>query len=86
MDSTRRTDPDVVVFHAGTKREKKGMVTAGGRVLNVTAIGPGNNLEETIEKAYQAVGKITFDGAYYRSDIGKKGVQRLKQLQQTGVA
>ncbi|MGA2625041.1 MAG: phosphoribosylamine--glycine ligase [Bacteroidota bacterium] len=80
------SDPDVVVFHAGTKREKKGMVTAGGRVLNVTAIGPGNNLEETIERAYLAVGKITFDGAYYRSDIGKKGVQRLKQQQQTGVA
>jgi phosphoribosylamine--glycine ligase len=80
------SDPDVVVFHAGTKREKKGMVTAGGRVLNVTAIGPGNNLEETIERAYLAVGKITFDGAYYRSDIGKKGVQRLKQQQQPGVA
>lgn len=74
-------ESDVILFHAGTKKEKKGIVTAGGRVLDVTAIGPGNDLEQTIEKAYRAVGKITFDGAYYRSDIGKKGIMRSKELQ-----
>jgi len=74
-------ESDVILFHAGTKKEKKGIVTAGGRVLDVTAIGPGNDLEQTIEKAYRAVEKITFDGAYYRSDIGKKGAIRPKDIQ-----
>ena len=73
-------DRDVIVFHAGTKREKEKIVTSGGRVLGVTALGPRLDLERTIDKAYTAVEKITFDGAYYRSDIGKKGVTRIKQL------
>ncbi len=64
----------VVVFHAGTKREGNNIVTAGGRVLGVTAIGYKNDFEETIRTAYRAVEKITFDGAYYRSDIGGKAV------------
>ncbi len=79
------SDSDTVVFHAGTKKEKKGFVTSGGRVLGVMAIGPENDLEETIDKAYRVVEKITFDGAYYRSDIGRKGVERLKQLQQASI-
>jgi phosphoribosylamine--glycine ligase len=71
----------VVVFHAGTKRDGSRIVTAGGRVLGVTAIGYANDLEGTIKTAYDAVGKIAFDGAYYRSDIGKKGLKRqLTQL------
>jgi phosphoribosylamine---glycine ligase len=65
---------NIVVFHAGTKIENSSIVTAGGRVLAVTALGPKENLEETIFNAYSAVKKITFDGAYYRSDIGKKGL------------
>jgi phosphoribosylamine--glycine ligase len=73
------SEKDVVVFHAGTKYNKDIIVTSGGRVLGVTAIGEQLNLERTIDKAYRAVEKITFDGAYYRSDIGKKGVDRLKQ-------
>lgn len=73
------SEKDVVVFHAGTKYNRDVIVTSGGRVLGVTAIGEQLNLEETIDKAYRAVEKITFDGAYYRSDIGKKGVERLKQ-------
>jgi phosphoribosylamine--glycine ligase len=76
-------DPDVLIFHAGTKKEKKNTVTNGGRVLGVTAIGQNDNLEEVIDKAYRAVEKITFDGAYYRSDIGKKALNYLQQ--QTGV-
>jgi phosphoribosylamine---glycine ligase len=70
----------VKVFHAGTKREKEGVVTNGGRVLGVTAVGRGDALEDTVDRAYRAVSKITFDGAYYRSDIGKKGVERLQQM------
>lgn len=65
---------DVVVFHSGTKLEKGAIVTAGGRVLGVTAFGEGGDLEGTIDRAYRGVAKITFDGAYYRSDIGKKGL------------
>ena len=68
-------NPDVMVFHAGTKAGKDGIVTAGGRVLGVTAFGEKDDLAGTIGKAYRAVEKITFDGAYYRSDIGRKGVR-----------
>ncbi|MFI5251142.1 MAG: phosphoribosylamine--glycine ligase [Bacteroidota bacterium] len=67
---------DIIVFHAGTKTENGAVLTSGGRVLAVTALGPKDNFEETIRKAYSAVKKITFDGAYYRSDIGKKGLLR----------
>ncbi len=74
-------EEDVIIFHAGTKRTDEGIVTSGGRVLGVTAIGPQDNPETTIDKAYRAVEKITFDGAYYRSDIGKKGAAKMKQLE-----
>ncbi len=68
----------VVVFHAGTKREGNALLTSGGRVLGVTAIGYAHNLEETIRNAYTAVHRIAFDGAYYRSDIGQKALRRSK--------
>ena len=71
---------DVIIFHAGTARQKDILVTDGGRVLGVTAFGPENDLQVTIDNAYRAIEKITFDGAYYRSDIGKKGVERMKKL------
>ncbi len=63
--------PDVAVFHAGTKREGDSIVTSGGRVLGVTATA--DCLEQAIRKAYEAVDKIHFDGAQYRTDIGAKG-------------
>jgi phosphoribosylamine--glycine ligase len=69
-------DDGVVVFHAGTKKENGKTVSSGGRVLGVTAIGYGHDLEGTIAAAYTAVKKITFDGAYYRSDIGIKGLKQ----------
>lgn len=59
---------DVVVFHAGTERRSDGAVmTNGGRVLTVTALG--NTLAEARERAYRGVGRIRFDGAQHRSDI-----------------
>lgn len=64
---------DIVIFHAGTARQGTRLVTAGGRVLNVTALA--STLDEAISKAYQAVAKIHFDGMQYRTDIGKR--QRL---------
>lgn len=63
------SDPDVVVFHAGTKRDGDKIVTNGGRVLNVTATA--GTLEQALEKAYSAADKISFEGKYMRRDIGK---------------
>lgn len=60
------------VYHAGTKFEDGKFLTAGGRVLGVTATG--KNLEKALEKAYEAVGKINFENAHYRKDIGKKAL------------
>jgi phosphoribosylamine---glycine ligase len=62
--------PGVRVFHAGTAERDGRLVTAGGRVLNVTAVAPG--LEEAISRAYLAVGDIRFDGMQYRMDIGRR--------------
>jgi phosphoribosylamine--glycine ligase len=62
-------DPDVVVFHAGTRRDADGrLVTAGGRVLGVTATA--DTLEEARRQAYANVECIHFEGAHYRRDIG----------------
>jgi phosphoribosylamine---glycine ligase len=72
-----KMEDGVVVFHAGTRSEHNNMVTSGGRVLGVTAIGLNDELDQTIQNAYRAVEKITFDGAYYRSDIGKKALTYL---------
>jgi phosphoribosylamine--glycine ligase len=60
-------DPDVVVFHAGTERRAGKLVTNGGRVLNVTALG--ETVAEAREKAYAAARKIDFQGVVYRTDI-----------------
>ena len=59
-------------YHAGTRFEDGKFLTAGGRVLGVTATG--ENLEQALEKAYKAVGKINFENAHYRKDIGKKAL------------
>lgn len=64
-----------VVFHAGTRLQGEQLVTSGGRVLGVTAIGYANDLAGTIDAAYRIVHRIAFDGAYYRSDIGKKALR-----------
>jgi len=64
---------DVKVLHAGTKREGDKIMTNGGRVLGVTATG--NSLEAAVRKAYEAAGKIRFDGMHYRRDIGRHGRQ-----------
>lgn len=68
--------PDILVFHAGTRWKDEQIVTSGGRVLGVT--GLGKTIPEAIEKVYKAVSKITFDGAYYRRDIGQKALVRIK--------
>ena len=62
------SDPDVVVFHAGTVLKDGQVVTSGGRVLGVTALG--STLEEARAKAYSAADKIVFEGKQLRRDIG----------------
>ena len=59
----------VTVYHAGTKLEGGRFLTNGGRVLGVTALG--NTLDEALDKAYAGVGRISFEGAMYRKDIGR---------------
>ncbi|MDQ2087378.1 phosphoribosylamine--glycine ligase [Herbivorax sp. ANBcel31] len=63
-------DINTVVFHAGTKKENNRYLTAGGRVIGVTALE--SSLDKAIKKAYEAVEKISFKNAYYRKDIGVK--------------
>ena len=60
----------VVVFHAGTKLENGKVLTNGGRVLGVTALG--SDINQAIKNAYSAVDKIKWDGVHYRKDIGNK--------------
>ena len=64
----------VKVFHAGTAMKDGKLVTNGGRVLGVTAVG--NTVEEAKSNAYLAVEKINFEGAYYRHDIADKAIKR----------
>lgn len=65
---------DVVVFHAGTAWQGDAVVTNGGRVLGVTAIG--DTVQDAIGKAYKAAEEIGWDGCYYRKDIGRKALDR----------
>ncbi|MEI9477118.1 MAG: phosphoribosylamine--glycine ligase [Deltaproteobacteria bacterium] len=65
---------DVFVFHAATVSDGGRVVTSGGRVLGVT--GLGKDIPEAIETTYQAVKKISWEGAHYRTDIGRKALQK----------
>lgn len=69
LQEAERLD-DIVVFHAGTALQDGKFVTAGGRVLNVTATG--DTLQNALDKAYTAVKLINFEGMHYRTDIGKR--------------
>ena len=62
---------DMMIFHAGTAFNEKGeIVTSGGRVLGIVALG--DNLKDAIDKAYAHVDEVTFKDAFYRHDIGRK--------------
>ncbi len=65
---------DVVVFHAGTAKKDDDVVTNGGRILGVTALG--SDIKGAIDRAYRAVDKISFEKAYCRRDIGHRALER----------
>ena len=59
-----------IVFHGGTKQQQSNLVTDGGRVLGITAVG--DDFDQAITQAYQATAQIQFEGIYYRKDIGHR--------------
>ncbi len=66
--------PDTFVFHGGTADKDGRVVTNGGRILGVT--GLGDTVAQAIERAYECMGKIHFDGIHYRKDIGARALKR----------
>jgi phosphoribosylamine--glycine ligase len=66
--------PGVAIFHAGTTNHDDAYFTSGGRVFGVTARAP--SLEAAVKSAYEAVGKISFEGAYYRKDIAARALKK----------
>jgi len=66
--------PEVQIFHSGTSLVANQILTAGGRVLGVTAAG--DSLQEALRRAYQAMAEIQFDGIYYRHDIGHRALRK----------
>lgn len=73
LDADGQTD-GAYVYHAGTKLADGKYLTAGGRVLGVTALG--DDLKTALDKAYKAVGAISFEKAHYRKDIGRKALDK----------
>ena len=70
---TDSDDLDIKLFHAGTKLDGDQIITAGGRVFCATALG--DDLEAAQAKAYNLVNTVSFEGAFYRKDIGYKGIK-----------
>jgi phosphoribosylamine--glycine ligase len=68
----------VKIFHAGTRMEDHHLLTAGGRVMGVTAIA--EDLPSAIQRAYAGVSKLQFEGMHYRKDIGAKALQRVASI------
>jgi phosphoribosylamine--glycine ligase len=75
LDSASRI-PGVEVFHSGTASTQDGVATSGGRVLGVTAVA--DSLQQALDRAYQALGEIHFEGMYYRRDIGHRALKHAK--------
>jgi phosphoribosylamine--glycine ligase len=64
------SEPDVKIFHAGTRRDGDRIIADGGRVLGVTATGP--DLSAARDRAYRAIDRIVWPGGFYRRDIGNR--------------
>ncbi len=74
---------DTVVFHAGTALKEGKVVSSGGRVLGVTSLG--DSVKQAIDRAYEACEKISFNGHFYRKDIGAKALKRLSIPPRVGI-
>lgn len=72
LDDVKQME-DTVVFHAGTAYDGQDIMTAGGRVLGVTALG--KDIKEARDRAYEAIGKIHFEGMHYRKDIAGRAIK-----------
>jgi phosphoribosylamine--glycine ligase len=72
INGLNNLDNDILVFHAGTKKEGDNLVTNGGRVLNI--VGFGNELKSTQHKVYDEIKKIHFDEMHFRTDIGNRAL------------
>jgi len=69
-------EKDVLLFHAATALRDGKLVTVGGRVLGVTVVAP--RLETALQRAYEVIPRIRFEGMQYRKDIGKRALARLQ--------
>jgi phosphoribosylamine---glycine ligase len=74
IPDTLEPDPDVLFFHAGTRRDEGRLVTSGGRILAVT--GLGRDIPEAAARSRDAAGQVRFEGAYFRSDIAWREMER----------
>jgi phosphoribosylamine--glycine ligase len=74
---------DVAVFHSGTVIENEKLVSSGGRILGVTALG--ESVSKAIDRSYQAVARIKGKGLHHRSDIGQKAIRRLETPPRVGI-
>lgn len=72
LDRVAAEYPDILVFHAGVKEQDGQLVTAGGRIL--TVVGKGDTFDAAIERTYEAVSRISFNGMQFRRDIGQKAL------------
>ena len=74
LGDTYCDDENIIVYHSGTKNINEKLVTSGGRVLGITAVG--DDVNEAISKAYSKANEINFENKYFRKDIGKKEIER----------
>ena len=72
------SDEEIIIYHAGTKKENDRILTNGGRVLGITSVLKTFDLAQAQKKAYNTIKKINFNGMYYRKDIAEKAFKLLK--------
>ena len=75
LSEVSNNQDDLIAYHSGTKKKMTELLTAGGRVLGVTAIK--DNIADAVKKVYDSVNKISFENIYYRKDIAQKEVERM---------
>ena len=77
QDKDDGDDADGFIYVAGAKKDGDRLLSAGGRVLGVTAVA--DSLEQAIDKAYARVKRVKFENGFYRSDIGARALKALKK-------